>query len=100
VSDGLTPPFEEPSSPADGCDEAADRAAEFDPFDLNQWIEEGDMLLGFCGMVKMLREDGSLLTYFVGTGINQFEASGLLRRAVRQIEEEEESGTDMYWGDE
>jgi len=99
VSDELTPPFEEPPGSSVGdCEEAVEDAAEADLYDLSQWLDYGDLLMGFTGMVKVLREDGTLVSFFVGLGINQFEAVGLHRKAIREIEEG--SDMDMYWGDE
>lgn len=98
--DDLTPPFEEPEVPCvDDGDEAVDDGAELvDQFDLNQWIDEGDMLLGFTGMLKVIHEDGTLAAFHVGMGINQFEAVGLHRKAIKEIEEESEM--DSFWGED
>jgi hypothetical protein len=110
MSDDLTPPFEEPvgSSP-DDQDELVDGAAEevdldgphedgIDFFDLSQWVDEGDLLLGFTGMLKILREDGTFGAFHVGVGVNHFEAIGLHSKALALIEEEAEMETN--WGDD
>jgi hypothetical protein len=97
MSDDLTPPFEEPvgSSP-DDQDELVDGAAEeVDFFVLNNWIDGTAHLLGFTGMLKAIREDGSLVAFHVGFGINHYEAIGLHRKALQVIEEDAEM--DSYW---
>jgi hypothetical protein len=100
MADDLTPPFEEPVSSADECDEALDQAVELviDPYDLNCWADEGDLILGFTGMLKVIHEDGRMTAFHVGIGLNQFEAVGLHRKAIKEIEEESE--IDSYWREE
>ena len=100
MADDLTPPFEEPAgSSTDECDEALVGAAEqVDFYDLNMWLDGGDLAIGFTGMLKVMREDGSMVAFHVGVGVSEFEAIGLHRKILRQLEDDIDM--DSYWKDE
>jgi len=97
VTEGLTPEFEEPHG-GDEVAEDADSAPEIDLHDLNQWVEEEDVLLGFTGMLKCMRADGSLVAFQVGTGLNEFEALGLYMKAISELKESLD--IDTYWNED
>lgn len=84
MSDDLTPSFQEP--PDSGRDEAAgEPEVKVDPFDLNDWCDEGDLILGFVGSIKFLCADGKMKVANVQVYLDDFEALGMHQRAQSDI---------------
>jgi len=59
--------------PSDG-DEVVSGGA----FDMASWFEEGYVVLGAVGSVKLINPDGNMIVHDFNLGLSQFEALGML----------------------
>ena len=84
MSDDLTPSFQEPED-VSGRDEAAGDVPEHDPFNLHDWCDDDDLIIGFVGSLKFLTAEGSMRVANVQIYLDDFEALGMHQRAQADI---------------
>lgn len=87
----LTPPFEEPAGAEDNdSDEAVDDAAGAelpDPFNLNTWMSEGELLLGWVGTLQYIQANGDIEVCHAQVFVDDYAALGMHQRAMRELNE-------------